>query len=54
MIYSFQCVIIRQGGCGDGLERQGVNGNQGAESTLAWLISLINMNTAMGLQFLFR
>jgi glycosyltransferase involved in cell wall biosynthesis len=41
----------KTGGCGDGLERQGVNGNQGAESTLAWLISLINMNTAMGLQF---
>jgi glycosyltransferase involved in cell wall biosynthesis len=42
----------KTGGCGDGLERQGVNGNQGAESTLAWLISLINMNIAMGLQFL--
>lgn len=41
----------KTGGCCDGLERQGINGNQGAESTLAWLISLINMNTAMGLQF---
>lgn len=41
----------KTGGCGDGLEIQGVNGNQGAESTLAWIISLINMNTAMGLQF---
>lgn len=41
----------KTGGCGDGLEKQGINGNQGAESTLAWLISLINMNTAMGLQF---
>ena len=41
----------KTGGCGDGLERQGVNGNQGAESTLAWIISLINMNIAMGLQF---
>jgi len=41
----------KTGGCGDGLERQGVNGNQGAESTLAWIISLINMHTAMGLQF---
>lgn len=40
----------KTGGCGDGLERQGVNGNQGAESTLAWIISLINMHTAMGLQ----
>jgi glycosyltransferase involved in cell wall biosynthesis len=40
----------KTGGCGDGLERQGVNGNQGAESTLSWLISLINMHTAMGAQ----
>jgi len=39
------------GGCGDGLEMQGVNANQGAESTLAWLISLINMNMATELQF---
>lgn len=35
------------GGCGDGLESQGVNGNQGAESTLSWLISIIKMHTAM-------
>jgi len=41
----------KTGGCGDGLERQGVNGNQGAESTLAWVISLIDMHTAMELQF---
>lgn len=41
----------KTGGCSDGLERQGVNGNQGAESTLAWIISLINMHTAMGVQF---
>ena len=41
----------KTGGCGDGLESQGVNGNQGAESTLSWIISLINMHTAMGLQF---
>lgn len=40
----------KTGGCGDGLERQGVNGNQGAESTLSWIISLVNMHTAMGLQ----
>lgn len=38
------------GGCADGLEKQGVNSNQGAESTLAWVISLINMNKVMGLQ----
>lgn len=41
----------KTGGCGDGLESQGVNGNHGAESTLAWIISLINMHTAMSLQF---
>lgn len=41
----------KTGGCGDGLERQGVNGNHGAESTLAWVISLVNMHTAMGLRF---
>lgn len=41
----------KTGGCCDGLECQGVNGNQGAESTLAWVISLINMHTMMGLQF---
>lgn len=41
----------KTGGCGDGLESQGVNGNHGAESTLAWIISLINMHTAMGMQF---
>lgn len=28
------------GGCRDGLHRQGVNENQGAESTLAWLLSV--------------
>lgn len=41
----------KTGGCSDGLESQGINGNQGAESTLAWIISLVNMHTAMGLQF---
>ena len=29
------------GGCRDGLEAQGVNENQGAESTLCWLMSLL-------------
>lgn len=42
---------FKTGGCCDGLEMQGVNANQGAESTLAWLISLINMNMATELQF---
>jgi glycosyltransferase involved in cell wall biosynthesis len=31
------------GGCRDGLGSNGVNQNQGAESTLAWLLSLITM-----------
>jgi len=31
------------GGCFDGLGRQGVNANQGAESTLAFLMSLVEM-----------
>ena len=31
------------GGCYDGLEPQGVNVNQGAESTLAWLLALLSM-----------
>ena len=40
----------KTGGCGDGLENQGVNGNQGAESTLAWLISIIKMYSVIGKQ----
>ena len=41
----------KTGGCGDGLESQGINGNQGAESTLAWIISLISMHNAMSMKF---
>ncbi len=37
-IYNYQT-----GGCRDGLQSQGTNANEGAESTLAWLISLITM-----------
>jgi glycosyltransferase involved in cell wall biosynthesis len=33
------------GGCHDGLRADGVNENQGAESTLAWLSSLLTMHT---------
>lgn len=32
------------GGCRDGLHRDGVNLNQGAESTLSWLMSLIRIS----------
>lgn len=35
----------RTGGCFDGLTPTGPNRNQGAESTLAWLLSLLNMYT---------
>ena len=37
-IYNYQT-----GGCRDGLHSQGTNANEGAESTLAWLISLLTM-----------
>ena len=36
-------------GCYDGLEHHGVNKNQGAESTISWLISLIRMYESIGL-----
>jgi glycosyltransferase involved in cell wall biosynthesis len=38
-----QIYDFNTGGCCDGLEATGVNANQGAESTLSWLISLLNM-----------
>ncbi len=34
-------------GCCDGLQPTGVNQNQGAESLLAWLLSLLSMNTLL-------
>ena len=34
----------RTGGCGDGLQEDRINRNQGAESTLAFLLSLAEMN----------
>ncbi len=36
------------GGCRDGLFADGVNQNQGAESTLAWLQSLMKLHMAIG------
>jgi glycosyltransferase involved in cell wall biosynthesis len=36
------------GGCRDGLQAEGLNLNQGAESTLAWLHSLLAMHIATG------
>jgi len=39
------------GGCGDGLDSHGVSKNQGAESTLAGLISLINIHETVTKNF---
>jgi hypothetical protein len=36
------------GGCCDGLTADGANHNQGAESTLAWLLSLLNLYALIG------
>ena len=36
------------GGCSDGLNPNGANANQGAESTLAWLISLVSLMEVLG------
>lgn len=35
------------GGCRDGLHAEGVNLNQGAESTLSWLMSLLSISRAL-------
>lgn len=43
---------FRTGGCSDGLEPHGINHNQGAESTLAWLTSLLTMHEIVGHQVL--
>ena len=42
------------GGCGDGLHVDRVNGNQGAESTLAFLLSLTEMRLAQNMFASFR
>ncbi|MGA2186009.1 MAG: glycosyltransferase family 4 protein [Bryobacteraceae bacterium] len=42
------------GGCGDGLHVDRVNGNQGAESTLAFLLSLTEMRLAQNMVTSFR
>lgn len=36
------------GGCRDGLGAQGVNENEGAESTLSWLMSLLSVYELRG------
>lgn len=47
MIYDF-----KTGGCCDGLQPHGPNANQGAESTLAWLVSLLTMLEILGQEVL--
>ncbi len=42
------------GGCGDGLHADRVNGNQGAESTLAFLLSLAEMRIAQNMLTSFK
>ncbi len=42
-LYDFQT-----GGCSDGLNPNGANANQGAESTLAWLVSLLTLMEILG------
>ncbi|MEM6334602.1 MAG: hypothetical protein AAF823_14820 [Planctomycetota bacterium] len=41
-------IIESNGGCGDGLTREGVNRNQGAESTLAYVTSTLAMHAGAG------
>jgi hypothetical protein len=40
-------VNAETGGCADGLEATGVNQNQGAESTLAYLAALCEMKAQL-------
>jgi len=49
VLYDFQT-----GGCRDGLHAHGPNLNQGAESTLAWLIALLVMESVIGEKMLGR
>jgi glycosyltransferase involved in cell wall biosynthesis len=46
--------LAESGGCGDGLHVDRVNGNQGAESTLAFLLSLTEMRLAQNMVTSFR
>ncbi len=43
-----QVYDFKTGGCCDGIQANGVNANQGAESTLSWLISLLSMYEVVG------
>jgi hypothetical protein len=64
IVYAYRCLNWYQGendlkiplcdyasgGCRDGLEAQGVNENQGAESTLCWLMALLAIYNHRGLE----
>lgn len=43
-----QIYDFKTGGCCDGIQPTGINANQGAESTLSWLISLLSMYEILG------
>ncbi len=43
---------FRTAGCGDSLQMHGSNENQGAEATLAWLVTLMTMSELLGEQVL--
>ncbi len=43
-----QIYDFKTGGCCDGIQPTGVNANQGAESTLCWLLSLLSMYELLG------
>ncbi len=44
----------KTGGCCDGLTANGANRNQGAESTLAWLLSLLSLYSLSGSEVVTR
>lgn len=45
---------FKTGGCSDGLQPHGTNANEGAESTLSWLISVLTMFDIMGQQVILK
>ncbi|HKJ67210.1 MAG TPA: glycosyltransferase family 4 protein [bacterium] len=49
-----QLYDYQTGGCCDGLHPTGANANQGAESTLAWLISLMEMHNLLADEILMK
>ena len=54
MISDLEVYSPETGGCRDGLHVDRVNSNQGAESTLAFLLSLAEMRSAQDILTIFR